>query len=296
MARSPRGARARSRVKVVGVAVSSTKTKRCGVELRRSPSRHALPRRLVPLGGDQRLFLSGSPSRVRARDMVAALTATPWAAPSAHSARPAWRRDAPRTCARSAASACSADVAPPSLVAASAPRCRVSRRRCCQRRIVRSVTPKVRAASARASPASRARSKRSRKSAGYLFHPPSIAPGHSGATRSRRHLWQVPAAAGRPGISSPRIVRQKPASTRGQVGETGACEPSWLLRREHRRVGCRFGCALAAARFASGGPPCLDCRDSYPGCACRARHRPAAHGRLAFRRDEHHHASAATRR
>jgi hypothetical protein len=30
MARSPRGARARSRVKVVGVAVSSRKTKRCG--------------------------------------------------------------------------------------------------------------------------------------------------------------------------------------------------------------------------------------------------------------------------
>jgi hypothetical protein len=30
MARLPRGARARSRVKVVGVAVSSSKTKRCG--------------------------------------------------------------------------------------------------------------------------------------------------------------------------------------------------------------------------------------------------------------------------
>ena len=30
MARVPRGARARSRVKVVGVAVSSRKTKRCG--------------------------------------------------------------------------------------------------------------------------------------------------------------------------------------------------------------------------------------------------------------------------
>ena len=40
MARSPRGARARSRVKLVGVAVSSRKTKRCGATAA-SPSRHA---------------------------------------------------------------------------------------------------------------------------------------------------------------------------------------------------------------------------------------------------------------
>ena len=38
-ARSPRGARARSRVKVVGVAVSSSKTKRCGAMAVRA-SRH----------------------------------------------------------------------------------------------------------------------------------------------------------------------------------------------------------------------------------------------------------------
>jgi hypothetical protein len=36
------------------------------------------PRRRVALGGDQGLFLSGKPSRAKARDMVAVLTVTPW--------------------------------------------------------------------------------------------------------------------------------------------------------------------------------------------------------------------------
>ena len=40
MARSPRGARARSRVRLVGVAVSSRKTKRCGATAA-SSARHA---------------------------------------------------------------------------------------------------------------------------------------------------------------------------------------------------------------------------------------------------------------
>ena len=95
MARSPRGARARSRVKVVGVAVSSRKTKRCGA-MRGQVGPPPLPGGLVALGGDQGLFLSGSPSRASARDMVAVLTVTPVRRPpSARSARPAWHPDGP---------------------------------------------------------------------------------------------------------------------------------------------------------------------------------------------------------
>ena len=76
----------------------------------------------------------------------------------------------------------------------------VARRCCCQRRMVRSVTPKVRVASARASPASRARSKRSRKSAEYCFIAPASHPDNSYAPRSSasKHPGAGRAALGHP--------------------------------------------------------------------------------------------------
>ena len=141
---------------------------------------------LVAFGGNQRLFLSGSPKRRTARDMVAILTVTPCVlahnAQCSASVASGWAC----TCSRSAGSAC-------------APmwRCRPGRRvephsrshaTLRQRRMVRSGTPKVRVASARPSPASRARSKRSRKSAEYCFIPAASHPDDSFATRSNGTL------------------------------------------------------------------------------------------------------------
>ena len=166
MARSPRGARARSRVKVVGVAVSSRKTKRCGATAASAPATPAAsPRRARWRSGT---FFERQPEpRQRPRHGGRAdghalggrpvgtvlgqrgVGVRPHLLAQRRFGRAPMRRGRPG--------------------AASGPRVPVSRRRCCQRRIVRSVTPKVRAASARASPASRARSKRSRKSAGYCF-------------------------------------------------------------------------------------------------------------------------------
>ena len=94
--------------------------------------------------------------------------------PTGHSARPRWHRGGrPPGPAAAVRSRRQPPRRPKRGVGATWP---VSRRRCCQRRMVRSVTPKVRVASARASPASRARSKRSRKSAGYCFIPTASHP------------------------------------------------------------------------------------------------------------------------
>ena len=135
-----------------------------------------LSRRGITLRGNQRLFLSGKPSRAKVRDMVAGLTVIPCVAAQVAQCSASVASGWLRTCARSASSA-------------SGPiwRCRPSRRRgptvpvsrrCCrQRRRVRSLTPKVRVAAACPSPASRARSKRSPTSAEYCFIPAASHPG-----------------------------------------------------------------------------------------------------------------------
>jgi len=114
--------------------------------------------------------LSGQPSRRRARDIVASLTATPcsrshaaqWSASVASGAARTWASKAGR-CAGPISG-----VRPGRGFGAEVPRSRRWRR---QRLIVLVPTPKSRAASAWPRPASMARSSRSRRSAEYCFIP-----------------------------------------------------------------------------------------------------------------------------
>ena len=137
----------------------------------RPPARRCAPPR--PVRWRSGIFFERQPeAAAKARDMVAGLTVTPWVAAQVAQCSASVASGWVPTCARRAASA-----------ATPMWRCRPGRgrgatlpisRRCWrQRRIVRSGTPKVRAASACPSPASRARSKRSR---GQELH----RPGHRG--------------------------------------------------------------------------------------------------------------------
>ena len=140
--------------------------------------------RLVALGGDERLFLSGQPARRSARDIVARLSGTPVVSSHRAQCSASVASGAARTWATSAGSASRATRRRrPGRGEATTPPVSWRRRR--HRLIVLTLTPKRRAASAWGRPASMAPSSRSRRSAEYCFIRAASHESNFSATRSK---------------------------------------------------------------------------------------------------------------